>query len=705
MDKSIISRLKPAQLPAVMLLLQITLGFTIIFDIPVARQVLGFIFLTLVPGITIVRLLKLKLERAETILFAAGLSIAFLMSVGLFMNFLGPLIGITKPLALIPLLLVTNIIVFLFLLREWHNSEKCALSTGYKKLTALGIVLIAFLALSIVGTQLVNTPPHTNNRVLLLMLIFISVLVGLAAFSRRLVSPEFYPLILFVVALVLLFHVSLFSNYIHGGDIFGEYSAFKLTLRNSYWNPTFSGKLYAMLSVTILPTIYSTVLGLEGTWILKIVYPLIFALVPVALYQLFKSRVSKEVAFFSVFFFVSNIVFFNEIAELARQMIAELFYVLLFLTIFNDNIKGSAKWLCFSFFSLGLVVSHYAMSYIFLASAFGLWLSSFLRKRKSKVTANMVIFFGVVAFAWYIHVSSSATFNALVGMLDHVRENFISDFLNPQSRGSQVLQGTGLQGLETFWHIVGRYVYYATELLVVIGWLALLMKRKRSFFDDEYNIMTFLNMSLVVACIVVPNLATSFNMTRIYHIALFFLAPFCVLGGVALLNLLSRKRVKDRYLSLIVVLIVIIPYFFFQTGFVYEVTGEESWSLPLSAHRFSILRLSRMGVIGEGEVSGAIWLSQFRELNRNVYADITSGTIFAYGSVQNSVWLSFGVPVVNGSYVYLRQYNVYDGVVFSSYGSVGLFNVTQIVPSLDGTNVIYSSGSCQIYKVPPKAPG
>lgn len=700
MNKSIIARLKPAQLSAAILLAQIALCLTIIFNIPVARQVLGFLFLTLVPGIAIVRLLKLKLGITETIVYSVGLSIALLMGVGFFMNSLGPLIGFTKPLSLIPLLLVNNTIVILFLLAEWNDSEGHTSSTDYKRLTALGIVLVALVALSIIGTQLVNVSPHMNNTVLLLMLMFVSILVGLVAFSRRLVSHKMYPLILYAVALMLLFHVSLFSNYIHGGDIFGEYSAFKRTLENSYWNPTLPGRLDAMLSVTILPTIYSTVLGLEGTWILKIVYPLIFAVVPLGLYQLFKSQVSKEVAFFAVFFFVSNIIFFNEVAELPRQMIAELFYILLFLTVFNKNIQGSGKWLCFIVFSFGLVVSHYAMSYFFLGFALVVWLFSFLRKRKASITASMVIFFSVMAFAWYVYVSSSATFDALVSMVDHIRENFVSDFMNPESRGSQVLQGIGLRGLETFWHLIGRYVHYATELLVVVGLLVLLVKRRSSFFDDEYNVMAFLNTFMVVACIVVPNLATSFNMSRFYHVTLFFLAPFCVLGGIALLSLLSRRRVKERYLGLIVVLIVIIPYFFFQTGFVYEVTGEESWSLPLSAYQFSRVKLASMGVIGEAEVSGAIWLTTYREVNASVYIDMTSNTVFGYGEIYNRVLLSPFGKIENGSYVYLREYNIYEGIIFGIYGLAGSFNVTEISPSLNNTNKVYSNGHCDIYNTP-----
>ncbi|MCX6654489.1 MAG: DUF2206 domain-containing protein, partial [Candidatus Bathyarchaeota archaeon] len=200
---------------------------------------------------------------------------------------------------------------------------------------------------------------------------------------------------------------------------------------------------------------------------------------------------------------------------------------------------------------------------------------------------------------------------------------------------------------------------------------------------------------------VIPNFAGTFNITRFYHVALFFLAPLCVLGGIDVLKLLSRKKVKEKYLGLIVGLLVLIPFFFFQTGFIYEVAKEESASLPLSAYRFGTMTLASMGVLSEPEVSSGVWLSQHQSLSRFVYADIQSGSIFEYSGVQNGVWLSLGVPAPSGSYVYLRQYNVYDGIFFSSYGLVGAFNVSQIAPSLNTTNIVYSSGSCEIYKIPP----
>jgi uncharacterized membrane protein len=694
-------RLKPASLSVAVLVAQIALWFTVIFNLPIVREVLGFVYLTFLPGFTLLRLLKLKLEVVESILFAVGLSIAFLMAVGFFMNLLGPLIGISTPLSLIPLMVVTNAIVILLLFLEWRDHEYHGFYISPRKLVTFGLILCAILVLSVAGTLLVDSPPHTDNSLLLLMLISISVLVGLAALSKKVVSAELYPLILFVVALALLFHLSLFSNYIIGGDIFGEYSAFRLTAINSYWNPAISGKLYAMLSITILPTIYSAVLNMDGTWILKIIYPLIFAFVPLGLYQLFKSRVSKEVAFFSVFFFVSNMVFFTEIAELARQMIGELFYILLFLTLFSNNVKGSAKWLLFIVFSFGLVVSHYAMAYIFLGIIFAVWLVGFLRKRKTIVAAGMVALFAVLTFAWFIYASSASTFNDLLQAANTVRDNFVSGFFNPQSRGTQVLQGLGASGINAFWHIIGRYIYYVTEALVVIGFLALLLKKRRSFLNDDFNLLVFCNILLLGACIIVPNFAGTFNVTRFYHVTLFFLAPLCILGGIDVLKLLSRKKVKEKYLGLIVVLVVLIPFFFFQTGFIYEVAKEQSYSLPLSAYRFDTMTLASMGVLSEPEVSSGVWLSQYQNLSRFVYADIESGSIFVISGVQNGVWLSLGAPVPSGSYVYLRQYNVYDRIVFSGYGPVGAFNVSQIVPSLNTTNLIYSSGSCEIYEVPP----
>ena len=57
------------------LFLQFTLDITVLFDVPVVRQVIGFLCLTFIPGFIILKLLKFdKLDNLELVLFSAGFS-------------------------------------------------------------------------------------------------------------------------------------------------------------------------------------------------------------------------------------------------------------------------------------------------------------------------------------------------------------------------------------------------------------------------------------------------------------------------------------------------------------------------------------------------------------------------------------------------------------------------------------------------------
>jgi len=70
----------------------------VLLDIPVARQIIGFLYLTFVPGFIFLRLLRLEgLSDVETILFSVGISVAFLMIVGLLLNEIGLMIGFSNP--------------------------------------------------------------------------------------------------------------------------------------------------------------------------------------------------------------------------------------------------------------------------------------------------------------------------------------------------------------------------------------------------------------------------------------------------------------------------------------------------------------------------------------------------------------------------------------------------------------------------------
>jgi len=87
-------------------------------DIPIFRQVVGFIYLTFLPGIILLRLLRLhRLGVAVTVLLSVGMSISFIMFSGFFINLILPLLNIDSPLSSLHVIIsITILLNVLFIL-------------------------------------------------------------------------------------------------------------------------------------------------------------------------------------------------------------------------------------------------------------------------------------------------------------------------------------------------------------------------------------------------------------------------------------------------------------------------------------------------------------------------------------------------------------------------------------------------------------
>ena len=82
---------------ALVLILQTVVYFVVYANVHIARMVVCSLYLMFIPGIAILKLLELKnLDTAEKALFSTGLSIAFLMFIGLLINEIGRL-AFTNP--------------------------------------------------------------------------------------------------------------------------------------------------------------------------------------------------------------------------------------------------------------------------------------------------------------------------------------------------------------------------------------------------------------------------------------------------------------------------------------------------------------------------------------------------------------------------------------------------------------------------------
>jgi uncharacterized membrane protein len=164
------------------------------------------------------------------------------------------------------------------------------------------------------------------------------------------------------------------------------------------------------------------------------------------------------------------------------------------------------------------------------------------------------------------------------------------------------------------------------------------------------------------------------------------------------MNLVRRQK-TERMASLLL-LAVLIPYFLFQVGFVYEVTGNDSWSVPLSKYRMPAYRLyGQLGYTTAYSISGAEWISksvvvEHTQIYSDQWARVTELRAYASIYVGNVETLSNTTKITTNGTVYLNSLNIIEETVG---GGRYAWNPSEL-GFLSDLNTIYSNGGCELYK-------
>jgi len=322
-------------------------------NISMVRQIIGIIYLTFIPGILLLRFFRLSnLNPVEFLLYSIGVSISFLMFSGLLINTLYPIIGISNPLSdlnvVLSITLFISIILILLYKFDIYDQD---IKIGNVDIENIKIYIVYILTLflvllvSILGTIYINS--YGDNFLLLILIVLLVILIAILAYVDISIIKHAYPVAVFVVALSVIYSISLISKYLTGYDIQMEYYFYRLVDVNSIWNSYVGNiseralNMNAMLSITILPVIFNRFLNLNDIEIFKIVYPLIFSFSFIGLYYIYSKHIGDKKAFFSVILYISFIYFTSfETISLARQMIAQLFFVLLIILMLNKDLSG-----------------------------------------------------------------------------------------------------------------------------------------------------------------------------------------------------------------------------------------------------------------------------------------------------------------------------------------------------------------------------
>jgi uncharacterized membrane protein len=704
----------------------------ILLDIPIFREVIVFVFLSFVPGYATLKLFKLKkISFLDTVLFSVAVSVAFIMFAGLLVNELYLFLGFSRPLSTFPLIgAISAFTLAIFLIdcmRDMPETHKLKMNFegNLKNVIPLSIIIFILPFLSALGVL------YLNIYLILLSCAIIASLCVLSVVSRRFVPENLFPFLIISISIALACQIPLISKYIIGWDVNLEYYVFRVTQINGHWgfldtnvNPIGTLTYNSMLSITLLPAVYSVLMNAQGEITFKILYPFLFSLVPLTIYRICDEQFGKLIGLLSALFFTfTSASFFGaESLSLNRQIVGELFLVLAILVLVTKTIPVTKRRLLLIILGAALAVSHYTLGYIFLAIVTLVFIGSRVMHQRDEVLNALTIFLlFVITFSW----DSIGTFAPVASVADAFKLA-VNELTQPSSATVAVAASSvyGVPSVFTMASWINIAVLGLTNLFLIIGILVVILRPKVFGVFKRYSLISVVVAFILALSLLFPSIAAVLNFSRVLGICLLFLSPCFVLGGQALLKTLWKIWLKIRQspkgqsvfkignVSVMFLLIAIVlgAYFLSQVGFVNRVANGNlvgyyniAFDKMLASNESQIKLSLYYSYIPERDVFGASWLSSHRVNTTSVFADQLSEShvLLSYGLVPKNLMYPIDNTTISvkGSLVYLGSLNTVNGIITTS--TAEFFNTSEISSVFDQNNLIYSNGNCDVWYVTP----
>ena len=702
----------------------------ILLNIPLFRDIIVFIYLSFIPGFALLKFLKLKeISVLDTILFSVGLSIASLMFMGLIVNELYVILGYSQPLSTVPLTVAisafTLTVFFIEYRRDLPETLKLDINLGGKLKDVLPVSIILFL-LPILGALGVL---YLNVFIILISYAIIAVLCVMCILFKRLIPESLFPFLIFSISITLVCQFCLTSSHMLGWDANLEYYVFRMTQINGHWgflntdlNSLVTLAYDSMLSITLLPAIYSAIMNAQGEIVFKILYPFIFSLIPLTLYSIFEKQFGKLIGLLSTLFFVfTSLAFFGPVAlTVNRQIVAELFLLLSVFLLINKTIPTTKRRLFLIIFGAALVVSHYTLAYLYLAFVAIIFVISRMKpKRDDTLNTVTVLLLFVMTFSWYALTSAP-----LISLSNTIKVTFVA-LTTGRLLTDAVTASTMFATPQVFTAVswINLLLSGIADLFLIIGVPSIILRLKGKGISAQFKVILTMTAVILIVGLIAPSIGTILNFNRLYGITFLFLAPCFVLGGETILVIIGklwtkiRRSIKSQSASkskninrvLLLIAIILSAYFLSQAGFINITTGGAVHAYVIDFDRMQAsndiaVKISLYDVyIPEQDAFSASWLLNHKVETAEVFADCDSGihVLTSCGLIPNNLI----IPITNttiaeqGSFIYLGSLNIVNGVITTTTTTAGLFNTSEISPLLDQNNLVYSNGNSEIWYV------
>jgi uncharacterized membrane protein len=531
--------------------------------------------------------------------------------------------------------------------------------------------------------------PYLGISFILLVCLTVIVVV-FGNFSKRV-----YPFILYGIAAGMVLMTSLAGPYLIGCDIHLEYFFAQLRAGKDVLTPAYN------ISQGTSVIWYVT----DNIWVFKLVYPLLFALVPPILYFVFKKFLEEKQAFMAAFFFIVFPSFFMELPGIARQMTAEVILVALIYLLYVSKFKY--RWIPLIICGALLPMFHYATGTVALLLIGGGILWSKQKKMVLAVLATILIascIYFPLAENGAVYIKYAYLYNNWIAVSLHLPKIPAPEMDQPRYPSPEyaeypinitpqqgvsfmdryeelILGGLGFDFLKTTTAgKIFRLLQWIIAALILVGlWR---MRKNKTYWAFAAGSLT------IIILLVIPGFSALLNATRFIHLSLFMLAP---LIAVAL---------KPKYL-----LMVLIPYFLFTSGFVFEVIKQpniEQITIPYNVG-LSNYRMDLGASITEDDIKVRDYIYENKLFP--IFSDINAADLMGertgWRNDLNIALTRKPTPAKMG-YVFVRSQNVRDGT-FTIWFGVG--RRIYIDPEEHyginwNENIVYQSGESRVIWVP-----
>jgi uncharacterized membrane protein len=700
--------------------------------------------LLIVPGLILLRALRVPGQTVSAYpVYVPCASIIVLFGSGLAVDVLGPLVGLATPLRAWPLLvalegtclglLAVSVKVPPDVSIDWRP-----LSRPARYAWPLVIPLVAAA-----GALRLNAG-HGNSVALIAICAVITLLVTAAAVSSRL-DEALLQFMLYAAGLAMTWADSLRGEPLYGFDIATEYQRLQQTVTAGVWHPGHPGDAYgAMLSLTVMPAALHELSGLPALLVFKVVFPMIYALFPVAIFCLGRRLLSRRWAFVAAAFTIGQYAF-TEMAGFARQEIALVFFAALIAAMLDTGVSRLSQWALTGLLGVATALSHYSTTYV-AVTVIGLsillqWCGSWFRAIPRVTGAVAVAFVALFAGAaiWYGPVTHSDSHVLEVAQtvkdegLDFLPtrvagDNFLAAYLQgnqrtpiPAAHYAQQIHnyysvnkvyikpfpdaGQARYALRDFpvpippvrWHLVDGalglgllVIEQLVNVLAAIGALVMVLRREASVTTRQIGLLALATVLLLTVLRFSGTLAIAYGQERaqLQGLALLAVAVCWTMQTYS-----AKRRARQTHIPRVAAacLAVILVNTSYLLGAV--LGGQVSVNLANSGSAYEYYYMTAP------EFASAQWLGGALRPGQLVYADEYGQLpLVAVTGIQQGLFLDLTPLTLNqNAWVYASHTNVIDGRAFAlyhdhlaTYGFPASFLDTKY-------DLVYTNGSSEVF--------